>query len=116
MGLLLQDRDYASDGNGGVAVVQDGEELLGEVLFRLTARRGSFPFLPGLGSQMHLLRRAKPSERENLALQYAVEALEDLTEVTVTGASVQQEGGAFRISVDLLWQGTWLAVTAQLEG
>ena len=116
MSLLLQNRDYVPDGNGGVAVVQDGDELLGEVLFRLAARRSSFPFLPGLGSQMHLLRRVKPSERESLALQYAVEALEDMPEVTVTGASVRQEGDAFQVSVELLWQGTRLAVTAQLEG
>ena len=114
--LLLQNRDYAPDGNGGVAVVQDGDELLGEVLFRLAVRRESFPFLPDLGSRMHLLRRAKPSERESLALQYAVEALEDLAEVTVTGASVRQEDGALWVNVDLLWQGTRLAVTAQLEG
>ena len=116
MSLLLQDRDYADDGNGGVAAAQDGDELLGEVLFRLAARRESFPFLPKLGSRMHLLRRVKPSERENLALQYAVEALEDLSEVTVTGASVQQEGDTFWVSVELLWQGTRLAVTARLEG
>ena len=116
MSLLLQNRDYAPDGNGGVAVVQDGDELLGEVLFRLTARRDSFPFLPTLGSRMHLLRRAKTSEQKNLALQYAAEALEDLTEVTVTDASVQQEDGALQVSVELLWQGTRLAVTAQLEG
>ena len=116
MSLLLRNRDYADDGNGGVAVVQDGDELLGEVLFRLAVRRESFPFLPDLGSRMHLLRRVKPSERDNLTLQYAVEALEDLTEVTVTGASVQQEGDALWVSVELLWQGTRLAVTAQLEG
>ena len=116
MSLLLQDRDYADDGNGGVAEVQDGDEVLAEVPFRLSARRESFPFLPDLGSRMHLLRRAKPSERESLALQYAVEALKDLAEVTVTGASVQQEDGALWVSVELLWQGTWLAVTAQLEG
>ena len=116
MSLLLQDRDYADDGNGGVAVAQDGDELLSEVLFRLAARRESFPFLPSLGSRMHLLRRVKPSERENLALQYAVEALAGLTEVTVTGASVSEEDGTFRVSVELLWQGTRLAVTTQLEG
>lgn len=116
MSLLLHHRDYVPDGNGGVAVAQDGEELLGEVLFRLTARRGSFPFLPALGSRMHLLRRVKPSERESLALQYAVEALEDLADVTVTGVSVRQESGAFWVSVELLWQGTRLDVTAQLEG
>ena len=57
MSLLLKDRDYAVDGNGGVAVARDGDELVGEVLFRLTARRGSFPFLPELGSRMYQLRR-----------------------------------------------------------
>ena len=62
MSLLLKDRDYVADGSGGVTVVQDGEELLSEVLFRLTARRDSFPFLPGLGSRMDQLRRVKPSE------------------------------------------------------
>ena len=116
MSLLLQNRDYADDGSGSVAVVHGGDELLGEVLFRLAVRRESFPFLPNLGSRMYLLRRVKPSERESLALQYAVEALEDLTEVTVTGASVRQEDGAFWVSVELLWQSTRLAVTAQLEG
>lgn len=116
MSLLLKDRDYVADGSGGVTVVQDGEELLSEVLFRLTARRDSFPFLPGLGSRMDQLRRVKPSERESLALQYAVEALEELTDVVVAGASVRQEGGALWVSVELLWQGTRLAVTAQLEG
>ena len=28
MSLLLKDRDYVADGNGGVAVVRDGEALL----------------------------------------------------------------------------------------
>lgn len=28
MGLLLTNRDYAADGNGGVAVVRDGEGAL----------------------------------------------------------------------------------------
>ena len=116
MSLLLQNRDYADDGNGDVAVIQDGDELLGEVLFRLAVRRESFPFLPELGSRMHLLRRAKPSERESLALRYAVEALEDLAEATVTGASVRQEDGAFWVSVELLWKSARLAVTARLEG
>ena len=52
MSLLLRNRDYARDGNGGVTVVSGGEALLNEARFRLTARRGSFPFLPRLGSRM----------------------------------------------------------------
>ena len=47
MSLLLKDRDYVADGSGGVTVVQDGEELLSEVLFRLTARRDSLVLAAG---------------------------------------------------------------------
>lgn len=115
MSLLLKDRDYTADDNGGVTVARDSEELIGEVLFRLTARRGSFPFLPKLGSRMHQLRREKPSAWDSLAQQYAVEALADLPEVVVTGAQVSQEGDRLAVAVKLLWQGVSLWVTAQLE-
>ncbi len=116
MGLLLKQRDYVSDENGGVRVIQDGDELVGEVLFRLTARRGSFPFLPELGSRMYQLRREKPSNWESLARQYAVEALSGLGDVTVTGAAVSRTDDALWVTVELLWQGEALSVTAQLEG
>ena len=116
MSLLLKERDYAADGNGGVTVVQDGDALVNEVLFRLTARRGSFPFLPELGSRMGQLRREKPSAWETLARQFAAEALTGLDGVTVTGAAVRREQDALMVTVELLWQGTALSVTAQLEG
>lgn len=116
MSLLLKGRDYVHDGNGGVRVIQGGDELLGEVLFRLTVRQGSFPFLPGLGSRMHLLRREKPSVRESLAQQFAVEALDGLADVAVTGAAVEQDGETLWVTVGLLWQGTRLSATVQLEG
>lgn len=116
MSLKLIDRDYVPDGNGGVAVAQDGDEVLGEVLFRLTARRGSFPFLPNLGSRMYLLRRARPSEWNSLALRCAVEALEDMEGVQVTGAAARRDGDGLLVTVELLWQGTALSATAQLEG
>ena len=115
MSLLLKDRDYAADGNGGVVAVRDGEALLNEVLFRLTARRGSFPFLPALGSRMYRLRREKPSAWDSLARQYAVEALAELTDVAVEGAAVRQSGDLLEVTVELLWQGAQLSVTAQLE-
>lgn len=115
MSLLLKDRDYVRDGNGGVAVVRDGEALLGEALFRLTARRGSFPFLPGLGSRMGELRREKPSDWDALAGQFAVEALDGLEDVTVTGTSVRRERDALLVTADLLWQGEALSVTARWE-
>ena len=116
MSLLLKDRDYAADGNGGVAVVRDTEALLNEVLFRLTARRGSFPFLPELGSRMERLKREKPSSWEGLARQFAVEALDDLDGVTVVEAKVSREQDALTVTVELLWQGEQMSAAVQLEG
>lgn len=116
MSLLLKDRDYAADGNGGVAVVRDGEALVNEALFRLTARRGSFPFLPELGSRIYQLRREKPSAWDALARQFAVEALSGLDGVTVAGAAVRRERDVLAVSVELLWQEARLPVTVQLEG
>lgn len=115
MSLLLKNRDYAADENGGVAVVQGGEELLGEVLFRLTARRGSFPFLPQLGSRMHRLQREKPSAWDGLARQFAAEALSGLPDTAVTGAAVRREGERLWVTVELAWRGEALSVTAQVE-
>ena len=116
MSLLLKNRDYAVNGNGGVAVATGGEALLNEVLFRLVVRRGSFPFLPQLGSRMYLLRREKPSAWADLACQYAAEALADLTDLTVTGAAVARRGDALWAEIFLKWKGEGLTVTAELEG
>ena len=113
MSLLLRNRDYARDGNGGVTAGSGGEALLNEALFRLTARRGSFPFLPRLGSRMGELRREKPSDWDALARQFAVEALDGLEEVTVIGVRVRRDQDALLVMTDLLWQGE--ALTVQWE-
>lgn len=113
MSLLLRNRDYARDGNGGVTAVSGGEALLNEALFRLTARRGSFPFLPRLGSRMGELRREKPSDWDALARQFAVEALDGLEDVTVAGVRVRRDQDALLVMTDLLWQGE--ALTVQWE-
>ena len=113
MSLKLIDRDYVPDGNGGVAVAQDGDEVLGEVLFRLTARRGSFPFLPNLGSRMYLLRRARPSEWNSLALRCAVDReMGDKSDVI----PVERKKDGLHVTVELLWQGVTLPVEVSLEG
>lgn len=48
MGLCLRNGDYVPDGRGGLRQAEGQEALLERVLFRLTARRGTFPFLPEL--------------------------------------------------------------------
>jgi DNA-binding MarR family transcriptional regulator len=54
MELKLKNRDYCPDGSGGLERGDGAQAVLARVLFRLTARRGALPFLPELGSRLHL--------------------------------------------------------------
>ena len=62
MGLSLREGDYVPDGTGGLRRTRGQEALLERVLFRLTARRGSFPFLPELGSRCLLYTSPSPRD------------------------------------------------------
>lgn len=109
MALLLKDGDYVAVERGGLRTVEGAQDLLQRVLFRLQARRGSFPFLPELGSRLYLLGREKPGDRQALARQYAVEALRG-EEVEVTGVAVEEsQPGRLRVLVDMEWNGVHLA-------
>ena len=113
MELLLREGDYVPDGRGGLTGLEGEREVLQRVLFRLQARRGAFPFLPELGSQLRLLARERPSARQALALRYVVQALEPETEVKVTGVELEQGGdGKMDLSVSLEWRGQ--ALTAPM--
>ena len=101
--------DYVPDGMGGLMGLSGGEEVLARALFRLTARRGALPFLPGLGSRLHELGREKPSARQALAAQYVAEALQD-EELKVVSVELSQEGTRGRLHVLLEWQGEALTV------
>ncbi|MFI3312421.1 MAG: hypothetical protein R3Y62_00900 [Eubacteriales bacterium] len=76
MELKLDNRDYVPDGTGGFTQLTGDEAKVAKALFLLTAKRGYFPLLPTMGSQLHLLGREVPSARDMVALQYANEALE----------------------------------------
>ena len=83
MELLLRDGDYVPDGSGSLIKLTGPEEVLQRVLFRLTVRRGSFPLLPELGSELYRLGGEKPSARQALAAQYVAQALAEEPEVEV---------------------------------
>ena len=114
MEFLLRDGDYVPDGTGDVCRLTGAEEVLGRVLYRLTARRGGLPFLPKLGSRLHLVLREKPSLRQALATQYVAEALEEERELKVTGVELQEREGRGELTVRLEWQGEPLAVRLTL--
>lgn len=107
MERVLKNGEYLPDGAGGLMSVSGGEEVLARVLFRLTARRGALPFLPGLGSRLYELSREKPSARQALAEQYVAEALGE-EDVSVQTVELQMQGEGGLLTVKLLWRGETL--------
>ena len=110
--LLLRDGDYVPDGQGGLRRAEGTDGLLQRVLFQLSARRGSFPFLPELGSRLYRLTQEKPGARAALARQYAAEALAEESELEITGVEVEElEGDRLRVHVRLDWNGEALSTS-----
>ena len=110
--MLLQKGDYVPDGNGGFLTVTGREALLSRALFQLTARRGSFPFLPELGSRFHLLLREKPSAQETLAAQYAAEALAGEEELTLMDTRWDEQTAQLTLLLD--WKGEVFSTVVEL--
>lgn len=107
---LLRSGDYVPDGFGGFTRLQDGQALLQRALFKLQCRRGSFPFLPELGSRLFELGKEKPPMRAALARQYAAQALEGM-ELRVTDARVTAEGdGQAKVEIELEYNGETTSV------
>lgn len=116
MELRLEQGDYVPNGAGGFQRLEGAEALLQRVLFRLTARRGQFPFLPELGSRLYQLGREKPSAREALALQYVTEALVQEPDLAVMGAELTETApGQAALRADLNWRGTPLSVAVEVR-
>ena len=74
--------------------------------------RGSFPLLPQVGSRLYLLGREKPAARGTVGAGYAAEALADVPDLQVTGAT-WDEGGQ-RLHVELKWKGAPLMAEVPL--
>lgn len=101
MELKLENGDYVPDGMGGFLRQTGDSAALSRALFLLTARRGAFPFLPEVGSQLWRLGREKPSGRDMAALQYAQEALGTM-DAEALSASVEVRGDeTVRVAVTL---------------
>ena len=101
----LSGGDYLPGSQGGVQSLDGAQALLQRVLFRLTARRGQFPFLPEMGSRLYqLCRDGKPSARSALARQYTVQALESEENLTVTDVQWTQLEGSRDICRSI-WNG-----------
>ena len=116
MELKIRDRDYVSDGAGGLVRVSGREELLERVLYKLSVRRGSFALAPELGSELHLLWREKGERRATAAKQYVAEALAEETALTVSGVSLERKGDLLLLRAALLYEGETLEVSVRIGG
>ena len=110
---VMKDGDLVPDGAGGFTWVQGERAVLQRAQFKLTARRGSFPFLPELGSKLHTLCREKASARQSLCAQYVAQALEG-EDVIVKEVAYTEHAGRAQVDVSLEWQGGEGTVTARL--
>lgn len=115
MELVLQNGDYVSDGAAGVRSVQGQEALLQRVLFRLTAKRGTFPFWETLGSRLWQLGQLPVSARQTAAKQYVAEALEEERELTVEDVVLTQVGERTSLTAELAYGDGRLSVTMDLR-
>lgn len=113
--LILREGDYVPDGKGGFRSVTGAEEVLERILWKLTVKRGSFPFLPDLGSELVTLCRASAKERNTLAERYVAEALAD-EDVSVEEVVLSREGEGAILIVRLDRQGEELTATVEVGG
>jgi phage gp46-like protein len=113
--LALHDGDYVSDGAGGLQRATGQEALLRRVLFRLTARRGTFPFWEDLGSRLWQLGQLNPSARQAAAKQYVAEALAEETALIVEEVTLVQQDSGAELTVELSYEGETLPVTMELQ-
>ena len=90
MELLLQHGDHSRNGQGFLQEVDSAQQLVQRAMVRLTVPKGKFVLNPQLGSLLHTLGRTAPAQREQLALEYAQEALLEMPEVRVVAARCRQ--------------------------
>ena len=85
--VRLEKGDYALRG----VPLRGQEAAFADALFRLQCRRGSFPFLPKLGSRLWRLGMERRADRPALARQFCAEALEG-SPVQPGSVTVREEG------------------------
>ena len=116
MELELKNGDYVPDGVGGLRRVAGRDALLQRVLFRLTARRGQFPFWSTLGSRLWQLGQLPPAQRPGAAAQYVAEALAEEAGVTVEAVELTPgPEGTAAVRAALAYGGEELAVTLDIR-
>ena len=116
MELELKNGDYVPNGTSGLRRLEGNQALAQRVLFRLKARRGSFPFWDSLGSRLWRLGCLPARERQAAARQYVTEALAEEAGLRVGSVDLAQGGdGTALLTVGLTYGEEPLTVTLEVE-
>ena len=105
MELKLVNGDYVPCVLGGFETVTGYDEKLARILYKLSCRRGGFAPFPNLGSELYKLLREKRENRETLARKYILEALEDESDIVLTGAGVSETQDGILVSAEFEYSG-----------
>ena len=111
--LKLRNGEYVKDGSR-LKTAEGQEALLQRVLFKLTARRGSFLFLEELGSRLWQLDTFPCQRRQAAAQQFTAEALAE-EPVSVEAVTLEEGDGVMALTARLLYEGEELAVTLDMK-
>ena len=88
---------------------------LNGVMFKLVARRGTFPFQEELGSRLWQLSRVPAAQRQMVAKQYVAEALAG-EELEVEAVTLEPRGdGGMDLTAELRYQGETLTVAVNIQ-
>lgn len=116
MELKIRNGDYVANGSGGLEHVSGSAALIQRVLYKLTARREGFPFIPELGSELYRLGATAQRQRDSAAEQAVREALQEETDLEVTAVTLADTGeGLYTLQVYLTWQGQNLEVALTIQ-
>ena len=116
MELKIRNGDYVADGSGGMEHVSGSAELIQRVLYKFTAQREGFPFLPELGSTLYRLGITSRKQRDSAAEQAVREALLEETELEVTSVTLTDTNeGLYTLQMYLTWQKQNLEVALTIQ-
>lgn len=103
---LLCHGDHKRDQQGFVQKVDGAQEAIQRAMIRLSVPKGSFVPDPNLGSRLFLLGQSPVEQTEELALEYAKEALLDEKEVqAVSVKKISKTGEGLELEFELEYLG-----------
>ncbi|MBR3641715.1 MAG: hypothetical protein IKN53_06795 [Oscillibacter sp.] len=114
--LALVNGDYVTAEGGRLVRAEGAQALVARVLMKLTARRGSFPFMADFGSDLWTLGTLPCTAWQSAAEQFAAEALADEEDLRVESVTVSGgKEGAIALTARLISGDEAFAVTVQLQ-